>query len=111
MTDERIAKLPRWARTELHRLTTNCRIAEDRLAEAYGSAKTPIEIDAQPESTRTSPRCFLSPHSRIRYTLPRGYIEVSIRDDRVEIYAEGGSDRLSMRGHAANVMSVGFEKQ
>lgn len=81
-----VAKLPRWARIEIERLTADLAFTKRELANALGKEPTAIEIDPYRNlGGGNSPRCFVPDNTVIRYAVHGGEIDISLRHGAVNV--------------------------
>jgi hypothetical protein len=103
ITDERIAKLPRWAQRHIERLERDRDSLRAKLAQ-IDSGESPVvwdEYNLHGEGHHAIPA-----RARVLFTLPSGgVIEVSLRSDHVEVRAERYGSIIT-QPTASNVLRI-----
>ncbi len=95
---EDVKKLPKWAQREIGVLESEIERLKTQVAQIEGKEESDIKIEHGSEF-RNLPK-----HSRIRYVLPSGKVEIIIRDDELEVTAYNG--HLCVLPQACNMVHV-----
>lgn len=122
MHDQRFKRLPKWAQDEFIHLTTRVERAEDEVSRLLGKRESNIEYDPGVSAARGRPTFYLPDDKDVRFQLPEGYVDVSLRlpggmglnaVDRAVIELCGhalGDDEFVIMPRCSNLAHIGFRK-
>lgn len=109
VTDEQIAKLPKWAQNEILRLRADIKSADAKLRKALGEEPSRVLVNPYGDVP-----LYLRDHETVRFYLTGemrdGYIDVTLEPYRGTVRVSSGTALIKVIPGAGNVIRVASEE-
>jgi len=107
MASEDVSKLPKWAQWKIQRLESDLKDCQSQLKAFSGETETAICIDPDAFTMRQGgyPK-YLPERCDVEYTLSRGEISISLRDDVLHIHGNYHNSEMVIKPEVSNVFTV-----
>lgn len=109
MAGEDISKLPRWAQHRIKKLEADVAHYDKDAKNYCGAVSSRIEVDPSRQyfGDDADRRLFIPDQCRIRFAMAKGYFELSIDGDAIQVYAScDGATEVAVYPQASNTFLV-----